>query len=134
MRVLDEMLTDFIIELCHTAALSAQLAHRAKIKVDDFKFALRKDARKLGRAVQMSDLKKSIEKQRQVLKDDVVADGIVKGERGKGRGKRVREAEEGSEGEGLLKKKVKKGRKGKSEVKSEVVDEDDEGDEEVGEE
>ena len=38
-RCLDEIVTDFIIETCHTAAASATYAHRAKIKVDDFKFA-----------------------------------------------------------------------------------------------
>jgi transcription initiation factor TFIID subunit 13 len=47
--VLDEILTDFIIETCHAAALSASYSRRQKIKVDDFKFVLRKDPALLGR-------------------------------------------------------------------------------------
>ena len=47
--VLDEILTDFIIETCHAAALSASYSRRQKIKVDDFKFVLRKDPVLLGR-------------------------------------------------------------------------------------
>ncbi|KAI9664739.1 MAG: Transcription initiation factor TFIID subunit 13 [Bathelium mastoideum] len=61
-RTLDEIITDFIIEACHEAALCASYSRRAKIKVDDFKFTLRKDGRKLGRVADMlakdADMKK----------------------------------------------------------------------------
>ncbi|KAL1584532.1 hypothetical protein WHR41_07088 [Cladosporium halotolerans] len=46
---LDEILTDFIIETCHYAALSASYSRRQKIKADDFKFVLRRDEVLLGR-------------------------------------------------------------------------------------
>jgi len=123
-RVLDELVTDFIIELCHTAALSSQLAHRAKIKPDDFKFALRKDAKKLGRVTEMHEKDKQIKEAKKALREEVVAEGLVaESKKGKGKGKRGREQEEGSDGEGV-KKKAKKSKKGRSLVKNE----DDEGD------
>ncbi|KAF2479931.1 hypothetical protein BDY17DRAFT_234819, partial [Neohortaea acidophila] len=49
---LDEILTDFVIETCHAAALSASYSRRQKIKVDDFKWVLRKDERMLGRVLE----------------------------------------------------------------------------------
>lgn len=51
-RCLDEILTDFIIETCHAAALSASYSRRQKIKVDDFKWVLRKDDELLGRVLE----------------------------------------------------------------------------------
>nr|POE75772.1 transcription initiation factor tfiid subunit 13 [Quercus suber] len=50
--VLDEILTDFIIETCHTAALCASYSRRQKIKVDDFKWVLRRDEALLGRVLE----------------------------------------------------------------------------------
>lgn len=50
--VLDEILTDFIIETCHSAALCASYSRRQKIKVDDFKWVLRRDEALLGRVLE----------------------------------------------------------------------------------
>lgn len=67
---LDEIVTDFIIELCHSAAQCAAYSHRAKIKLDDFKFALRKDPRKLGRVVELMAKEKEIKRERRMVDTD----------------------------------------------------------------
>ncbi|KAK8244203.1 transcription initiation factor IID, 18kD subunit-domain-containing protein [Phyllosticta capitalensis] len=69
-RVLDEIITDFIIETCHEAALCASYSRRAKIKVDDFKFILRKDPVKLGRVTELLNKEKEIRTQRKVFAVD----------------------------------------------------------------
>ena len=46
-RVLDAIVTDFVIENCHQAAQVATYAGRQKVKLDDFRFVMRKDAIKL---------------------------------------------------------------------------------------
>ncbi|OQN98999.1 hypothetical protein B0A48_14860 [Cryoendolithus antarcticus] len=46
---LDDILTTFVIETCHYAALSASYSRRQKIKAEDCKFALRHDKVLLGR-------------------------------------------------------------------------------------
>ena len=48
-RILDELTTDFVIETCHKASQVANLSGRQKVKVDDFKFAIRGDEIMLGR-------------------------------------------------------------------------------------
>ncbi|KAF2770068.1 hypothetical protein EJ03DRAFT_240055, partial [Teratosphaeria nubilosa] len=52
LTTLDEILTDFIIETCHSAALCASYSRRQKIKVDDFKWVVRQDAELQGRVVE----------------------------------------------------------------------------------
>ncbi|KXL51310.1 hypothetical protein M433DRAFT_158446 [Acidomyces richmondensis BFW] len=52
LTTLSEILTDFIIETCHAAALSASYSRRQKIKVDDFKWVLRNDGALLGRVLE----------------------------------------------------------------------------------
>lgn len=73
----------FIIETCHAAAQCAATSHRAKIKVDDFKFALRKDPKKLGRVTELLAMDKDIRKKRKAFdyEDEAVA---KEGKRGKG--------------------------------------------------
>ena len=53
LRVLDEILTDFIIETCHGAVEVANYAGRQKLKTEDFLFVLRKDEKKLGRVQEL---------------------------------------------------------------------------------
>ncbi|KAF3214315.1 Transcription initiation factor TFIID subunit 13, variant 2 [Orbilia oligospora] len=60
-NTLDEIVTEYIIEMCHEAAKSASHARRNKIKVDDFKFALRRDPRKLGRVEELLAMTKVIQ-------------------------------------------------------------------------
>lgn len=68
------MLTTFalsyIIETCHEAASVATHARRAKIKLDDFKFMLRRDTAKLGRVSEMLDIDKKLKKDRKAFETD----------------------------------------------------------------
>lgn len=76
-RVLDELLTDFIVELSFEADRSAQLAARQKVKLDDFKFACRKDPVKLGKIEEVFAKKAEIDAARKAV--DVSDDRIIKG-------------------------------------------------------
>lgn len=76
-RVLDEMLTDFIVELSCEADQAAQLANRQKVKLDDFKFACRKDPIKLGKIEEVFAKKAEIDAARKAV--DVSDDKITKG-------------------------------------------------------
>ncbi|KAF7507131.1 hypothetical protein GJ744_010944 [Endocarpon pusillum] len=67
LRVLDEIVTDFIIEICHTAVAVASYSGRQKLKVDDFRFVMRKDPIKLGRMQQMYMTGKDISKDRKAF-------------------------------------------------------------------
>ncbi|KAK7522226.1 transcription initiation factor IID, 18kD subunit-domain-containing protein [Phyllosticta citricarpa] len=87
-RVLDEIITDFIIETCHEAALCASYSRRAKIKVDDFKFILRKDPVKLGRVTELLNKEKDIRMQRKVFAVDDEQIGKEEGKEEKRKGKR----------------------------------------------
>ena len=62
--MLDEIVTDFIIETCHTAARAATYSNRQKIKVDDFKFAIRRDESMLGRVQHLLTTELELKKQR----------------------------------------------------------------------
>ncbi|KAI5297781.1 hypothetical protein KEM56_004540 [Ascosphaera pollenicola] len=75
LRCLDEIVTDFIIETCHSAAQCASYARRQKIKVDDFRFALRKDPVKLGRVQELFRLERELKEARRAFdqNDDRVA-------------------------------------------------------------
>ncbi|KAK7542246.1 transcription initiation factor IID, 18kD subunit-domain-containing protein [Phyllosticta citribraziliensis] len=87
-RVLDEIITDFVIETCHEAALCASYSRRAKIKVDDFKFILRKDPVKLGRVTELLNKDKEIRTQRKVFAVDDEQIGKDEGKEEKRKGKR----------------------------------------------
>lgn len=62
---LDQIITDFIIETCWAAAMCASYSRRAKIKVEDFKFMLRRDPKKLGRVTQLLLMDKKLRQGRQ---------------------------------------------------------------------
>lgn len=105
-RVLDEIVTDFILEMCHEAAAYASHARRQKIKVDDFRFALRRDPHKLGRVQQLLQMDRELKDARKIFDHDddqvttgrkvveeldVSVDGTVAtggGKKGKGKSKR----------------------------------------------
>ena len=59
-RVLDEIVTDFIIETCHSAARSANVSKRQKIKVEDFRWAIRGSEEMLGRLRELFVVEKSL--------------------------------------------------------------------------
>ncbi|KAL7273690.1 Transcription initiation factor TFIID subunit 13 [Rhizina undulata] len=75
--VLDEIVTEYIVDMCHDAARMALQARRNKIKVDDFKFALRRDPKKLGRVEELLVMSKVIAEARKQFDDkqDVVEGG-----------------------------------------------------------
>ncbi|TVY26664.1 Transcription initiation factor TFIID subunit [Lachnellula hyalina] len=75
-RILDELLTDFITELCFEAARQAQLANRQKIKLEDIKFACRKNPAYLGKMAEMFKKDDDIKKAKKLL--DVNDDKITK--------------------------------------------------------
>ncbi len=125
-RVLDEIITDYIIETCQTAARAAEYSGRQKIKTEDFKFAIRRDELASGRVNDLLSTEKEIRKARKQFDD-------TEGKKGLERGGRKRKADEifgedEEDGKG-------KGRRGKRRVKreSEGVEEDG-GDLDVGEE
>ncbi|KAK4901753.1 hypothetical protein LTR27_001525 [Elasticomyces elasticus] len=70
--VLDEILHDFILETCHAAALCASYSRRQKIKVDDFKWALRKDEKLLGRVLEVMWKERNMKEERRVMDFDSV--------------------------------------------------------------
>ena len=84
-RVLDDIVTDFIIETCHTAAKAAEINGRAKIKVDDFKFAIRHDEMATGRVRELLQLDKQLKDSRKQID---LMEGKVGLERGPGRGRK----------------------------------------------
>ncbi|KAF2709427.1 TFIID-18kDa-domain-containing protein [Pleomassaria siparia CBS 279.74] len=69
-KCLDEIVTDYIIETCHEAASVAHHARRAKIKLDDFKFMLRRDTTKLGRVSEMLETDKELKRKRKAFDTD----------------------------------------------------------------
>lgn len=122
-RVLDEIITDFILETCHIASIPAELSHRSKIKLDDFKFALRKDERKLGRMMELLGLQKRLTQQRRAFdtEEGEVARreaGLLEGEGGKvpgrGRGRRKKKREEDEEEDGGVRRGKSVGGDGES--------------------
>ncbi|KAI9886779.1 MAG: hypothetical protein M1823_001422 [Watsoniomyces obsoletus] len=69
-KVMDEIVTDFIIEISHEAAHHAKYAGRQKIKVDDFRFALRRDPLKLGRVQDLLTMDKSLKEAKKAFNEN----------------------------------------------------------------
>jgi transcription initiation factor TFIID subunit 13 len=116
--VLDEILTDFIIETCHAAALCASYSRRQKIKIDDFRWVLRKNAALLGRVNEQLFREKYIKNQRRIVDFDAYGkEGVTEladianaggageedmkaGKKGRGRKKKRKAEDEGDGGGG----------------------------------
>ncbi|KAF9887480.1 hypothetical protein FE257_010197 [Aspergillus nanangensis] len=122
-RVLDEIVTDFVLEMCHGAAQYASYSRRQKIKVDDFRFALRNDANKLGRVQELLRMERELKEARKAFdqNDDQVGNlkdagkkGVedvgdsVDGKKSKGKGKRGARRDSDA-GEDVASKKRKTG-------------------------
>ncbi|CAG8952245.1 hypothetical protein HYFRA_00000985 [Hymenoscyphus fraxineus] len=75
-KVFDEIMTDFITEICFESARSAQLAGRQKVKLDDVKFACRKNPAYLGKIEESIDKKAEIDRAKKLV--DVNDDKIIK--------------------------------------------------------
>lgn len=57
---LDELVSAYLVDICTSALKTAQNSQRNKVKLDDFKFALRKDPIKLARAEELISTNKLI--------------------------------------------------------------------------
>jgi len=61
------MITDFITEICFEAHRGAHLAGRQKVKLDDVKFACRKDPLYLGKIEEINSKKAEIDTARKLV-------------------------------------------------------------------
>ncbi|CCD24830.1 Taf13p NDAI_0E00140 [Naumovozyma dairenensis CBS 421] len=52
-QCLDELVSSYLVDICHVAYQTAKNSQRNKVKLEDFKFAVRNDATKLGRAEEL---------------------------------------------------------------------------------
>ncbi|KAI1404143.1 TFIID-18kDa-domain-containing protein [Hypoxylon fuscum] len=68
-RVLDEIVTEFLEGICFEASRHAQVAGRQKLKFDDFEFALRRNPQYLGRVKTMIDKRNHIKELRKSFKE-----------------------------------------------------------------
>ena len=68
-RVLDEILTDFMQSVAFEAARAAHYSGRQKIKYEDFEFAFRKNPVFLGKVQEVFEKQKEIKKAREILRD-----------------------------------------------------------------
>lgn len=103
MRVLDEIVTDFIIEICHEAARAASYAGRQKVKVEDFMFAIRKNPIFLGRVQELMDMEKELKEARKQFDVPEGKAGLEKGKpkegSGKGKGKATKNVDADENGD-----------------------------------
>ncbi|KAI1780659.1 TFIID-18kDa-domain-containing protein [Hypoxylon cercidicola] len=72
-RVLDEIVTEFLDGICFEASRHAQVAGRQKLKFDDFEFALRRNPQYLGRVRSMIEKRQEIKEARQGFNEDETA-------------------------------------------------------------
>ncbi|GAO50961.1 hypothetical protein G7K_5078-t2 [Saitoella complicata NRRL Y-17804] len=68
-NVLEDILVDYISEMCHEASRIAGPT-RSKVKMEDFKYALRNDSKKLGRVEQLLAMNKEIAEARKMFDDE----------------------------------------------------------------
>ncbi|CAH0019670.1 unnamed protein product [Clonostachys rhizophaga] len=68
-RVLDEILTDFMQSIAFEASRAAHYSSRQKIKYEDFEFAFRKNPAFLGKVQEVFEKQKEITKARHLLRD-----------------------------------------------------------------
>ncbi|CAN8103637.1 unnamed protein product [Discula destructiva] len=79
MKVIDEIVTEFVQGVSFEAARIAKSGGRQKVKYEDFQFAMRKNPFFLGKAAENKELREALEKQRKMFdedeytKDDVAA-------------------------------------------------------------
>lgn len=105
-RVLDEIVTDFIQGVSFEAARAAQHAGRQKVKFEDFEFAMRRNPSYMGKIQEVFEKKKEIEAARknfsiedQLMKDADREEKQAEKERDKAAGGRGRPKRQGTVGE-----------------------------------
>jgi transcription initiation factor TFIID subunit 13 len=69
-RVLDEMVTDFIQGVSFEATRAAHHAGRQKVKFEDFEFAMRKNPLFTGKVQEVFEKKREIDRARNIMNDD----------------------------------------------------------------
>lgn len=69
-RVMDEILTEFVEGICFEASRHATVAGRQKLKFDDFEYALRRQPEYLGKIRAMFDKRKEIKEMRKAFQPD----------------------------------------------------------------
>ena len=88
-RVLDEILTDFMQSIAFEATRAANYSGRQKIKYEDFEFAFRKNPAFLGKVQEVFEKQREIKKAREILRDgedEIMKDAADEGEEeGEGR-------------------------------------------------
>jgi len=77
-KVVDEILTDFIQGVAFEAARAAQHSGRQKIKMDDFEFTFRKNEIFLGKLQETFEKKRAIDKARELFGKNGDNDEIIK--------------------------------------------------------
>lgn len=82
-RVVDEMVTDYIIELSHKAQHVAEYSGRSKIKNDDFLFTIRKDELATGRVKELHMMEKRLKEDRKQFDTGEGKVGLERGGRKK---------------------------------------------------
>ncbi|KAL9131765.1 MAG: hypothetical protein Q9217_000370 [Psora testacea] len=127
-RVLDEIVTDYIIDTVHTASKAATISGRGKVKADDFKFAIRNDEVATGRVKELLAMEKSLKDARKQFDTGEGKVGLERG--GRGRRKKVEEGEMDIEADGQVEKGKRKG-KVKQEEGEGDGDEDADGEEDM---
>jgi transcription initiation factor TFIID subunit 13 len=60
-NAVEDILMNYVLDLCHDAHAYSKVTCRQKVRVDDFKFALRKDPYKYGRLEELLKMSKAIE-------------------------------------------------------------------------
>ena len=127
-RVLDEIVTDYIIETVHTASKAATISGRGKAKVDDFKFAIRNDEVATGRVKELLTMEKSLKDARKQFDTGEGKVGLERG--GRARKKKIEQGEMDVEAQGAAEKGKRK-RKFKQEPSEGEKEDDVDGDEDM---
>ncbi|KAI9310239.1 transcription initiation factor IID, 18kD subunit-domain-containing protein [Dichotomocladium elegans] len=68
--VMDDLVIMYITEMCQEAARVAE--HRGKVRVEDFKYILRKDKKKLGRVEELLYMSEDIRRAKQLFDEKEV--------------------------------------------------------------
>ncbi|KAI8990323.1 transcription initiation factor IID, 18kD subunit-domain-containing protein [Pilobolus umbonatus] len=63
--VMDDLVIDYIADMCQKASRVAE--NRGKVRVEDFKFVLRKDAKKLARVEELLYMSEDIRRAKQLF-------------------------------------------------------------------
>ncbi|RKP27560.1 transcription initiation factor IID, 18kDa subunit, partial [Syncephalis pseudoplumigaleata] len=64
-NVLEEMVVDYITDMCHQAARLS--SNKSKVTVDDFKYVLRHDTKKLARVEELIRMSEDIKAARKIV-------------------------------------------------------------------